>query len=79
MQVALTDLKADAGKYIDLAETQDIIIIKNGKPTVKIVRFDKESLFPKKVSEKITSVEQLFGTLPSDVDLDDARTERLLK
>ena len=79
MQVTLTDLKANAGKYIDLAETQDIIITKYGKPTVKIVRFDKEPWYLKKVPENITSVEQLFGTLPNDIDLDDVRIERLSK
>jgi len=39
----------------------------------------KESRYTKKMSEKITSVEQLFGTLPGDIDLDDVKTERLSK
>jgi prevent-host-death family protein len=77
MQVALSDLKINVGKYVDLAETQDVIITKYGKPTAKIIRFDKEPWYMKKMPEKITSVEQLFGTLPSDIDLDDVRTERL--
>ena len=33
----------------------------------------------KEIPEKITSVEQLFGTIPNDIDLDDVRTERLSK
>ncbi len=77
MQVALSDLKANVGKYVDLSETEDIIITKYGRPTAKIVRFDKEPWYLKEVPEKITSVDQLFGTLPSDVDIDDVRMERL--
>jgi len=79
MQVALSDLKVNVGKYVDLAEAEDVIITKYGKPAAKIVRFDKEPWYTKKIPERITSVEQLFGTLPGDVDLDDIRTERLSK
>ncbi|MDR1754265.1 MAG: type II toxin-antitoxin system prevent-host-death family antitoxin [Eubacterium sp.] len=77
MQVALSDLKVNVGKYIDLAETEDVIITKYGKPAAKIVRFDKEPWYVKKMPEQITSIKQLFGTLPSDVDLEDIKTERL--
>lgn len=77
MQVSLSDLKVNVGKYVDLAETEDVIITKYGKPAAKIIRFDKEPWFSKEIPDQITSVEQLFGTLPSDVDLDDVRTERL--
>ena len=77
MQVALSDLKVNVGKYVDYSETEDVIITKYGKPAAKIIRFDKEPWYMKKMPEKITSVEQLFGTLPNDIDLDDIRTERL--
>ena len=77
MQIALADLKINVGKYIDLAETEDIIVTKYGKPAAKIVRFDKVPWYSKEVPKKVTSIEQLFGTLPSDIDLDDMRTERL--
>lgn len=79
MQIALSDLKVNVGKYVDLAEAEDVIITKYGKPTAKIVRFDKEPWYLKKVPERVTSIEQLFGTLPSDIDLEDVRTERLTK
>ena len=79
MQITISDLKVNAGKYVDLAETEDIIITKYGKPAAKIIRYDKEPWYLKKMPEKITSVEQLFGTLPSDIDLDDVKTERLSK
>ena len=79
MQISLSDLKVNVRKYVDLAETEDVIITKYGKPAAKIIRFDKEPWFTKNIPEQITSVEQLFGTLPSDVDLDDVKTERVSK
>ena len=79
MRIALSDLKVNVGKYVDLAETVDIIVTKYGKPAAKIIRYDKEPWHFKKMPERITSVEQLFGTLPSDVDLGETKAERLLK
>ena len=79
MQIALSDLKVNVGKYVDLADTEDVVITKYGKPAAKIIRFDKEPWYMKKLPEKITSVESLFGTIPNDIDLDDVRMERLTK
>ena len=79
MQIALSDLKVNVGKYVDLADTEDVVITKYGKPAAKIIRYDKEPWYMKKLPEKITSVESLFGTIPNDIDLDDVRTERLAK
>lgn len=79
MQIALSDLKVNVGKYVDLADTEDVVITKYGKPAAKIIRYDKEPWYMKKLPEKITSVESLFGTIPNDIDLDDVRTERLGK
>jgi len=77
MEVALSDLKINVGKYVDLAETTDVIITKYGKPAAKIIRFDKEPWYMKKMPEQITSIDQLFGTVPADIDLEDVRAERL--
>jgi prevent-host-death family protein len=79
MQVALSELKTNVGKYVYLAETEEIIITKYGKPTAKIISFQREPWYEKKIPKKITSIEELFGTLPSDVDIDDVKTERLTK
>ncbi|MDR3295982.1 MAG: type II toxin-antitoxin system prevent-host-death family antitoxin [Clostridiales Family XIII bacterium] len=79
MQIALSDLKVNVGRYVGLAETEEVIITKYGKPAAKIIRFDKEPWYMKKIPEKVTSFEQLVGTLPSDIDLDDVRMERLSK
>jgi len=77
MQVALSDFKVNVSMYVDLAETTDVIITKYGRPTAKIVRFNNEPWYAKKMPEPITSIAQLFGTLPSDVDHDDVKAERL--
>jgi antitoxin (DNA-binding transcriptional repressor) of toxin-antitoxin stability system len=79
MQITLSDLKVNVGKYVDLSEEEDVIITKYGKPVAKIVRFDRVPWYTRKVPEKVTDIEQLFGTLPSDIDLDDVKTERLTK
>ena len=79
MQIALSELKINVGKYVELAESQDVIITKYGSPIAKIIRFDKEPWYLKKMPGTVTSVDQLFGTLPGDVDLDDVKTERLSK
>jgi prevent-host-death family protein len=79
MQIALSDLKINVGKYVDLSESEDIIITKYGKPAAKIIRYDKEPWYLKEIPEKVTSIGQLFGTLPNDIDLDEVRNERLSK
>jgi len=79
MQVALSDLKINVGKYVDLSETEDIIITKYGKPAAKIIRYDKEPWYMKKLPDEIISIESLFGTLPNDIDLDNVRMERLMR
>ena len=79
MQIALSDLKLNIDKYVDLAETEDIIITKYGKPAAKIIRFDKEPWQLKEIPEKISCITQLFGTLPNDLNLDDVKEERLAK
>lgn len=42
-------------------------------------RFDDDEQSLKQLPEEITSIEQLFGTLPSDIDLDEVKKDRLLK
>jgi len=79
MQVALSDFKINVGKYVDLAETADVIITKYGKPALKIIRFDNEHQHLRKMPKKITSIEDLFGTLPCDESLDDVKAERLTR
>ena len=68
MQISLSELKTNTGKYVALAEKQDIYITKNGKRIAKII-----SAKP----DKLAAANTLFGILPPNADLDDAKTERL--
>jgi prevent-host-death family protein len=79
MLVTLSDLKVNVGRYVNLAETEDVIITRYGKPAAKITRFDKEPWYLRRIPEKVTSIEQLFGTLPNDIDIDDIIAARLSK
>ena len=54
MQITLSDLKVNVGKYVELAETQDVIITKYGSPVAKIIRYDKEPWYMKKMPETMT-------------------------
>ncbi|MDR3049016.1 MAG: type II toxin-antitoxin system prevent-host-death family antitoxin [Elusimicrobiota bacterium] len=68
MQVTLTELKTNTGKYVALADSEDIFITKNGKKIAKITSAKMD---------KITSAKALFGIIPNDIDLDSSRMERL--
>jgi len=69
MQISISELKVNVGKYINLAEKQDIFITKNGKQVAKIVST--------KIN-KVAAMKSIFGAIPSDADLDKAKAERLL-
>lgn len=69
MQVSISELKTNIGKYIDLAETQDIFITKNGKQVAKIVSTK---------IDKVAAMRSVFGAIPPDADLDRTKKERLL-
>lgn len=65
IKVSLSELKSHTGKYVDLAASEKTVYItKRGRPIAKIV-----STAP--------DIMSLIGFLPSDVDLDEAREERL--
>lgn len=68
MQISVSDLKANAGKYVALADREDIYITKNGKRVAVLT-----SARPNKEAD----ARSLFGILPADADLDAARAERL--
>jgi antitoxin (DNA-binding transcriptional repressor) of toxin-antitoxin stability system len=73
MQVALSDLKTNVVKFVDLAETEDVIIIKYGKPAAKIVRFDSDISALSRTEEQAADVRPpfQFGCLKGVLDIDD--------
>lgn len=65
IKVSLSELKSRTGKYVELAAAEETVYItKRGRAIAKIV-----STAP--------DIMSLIGFLPSDVDLDKARDERL--
>ncbi|MCD7889374.1 MAG: type II toxin-antitoxin system prevent-host-death family antitoxin [Oscillospiraceae bacterium] len=70
MTVTATEFKMNLGKYLVLAETEDVFISKNGKVSVKLVNSNQD---------KVEAMRSLFGILPSDISIEDAREERLGK
>jgi prevent-host-death family protein len=68
MQISLSELTTELGKYIDLADKQDIYVTRGGKPVARITSAE---------SSKVTAARALFGILPVDADLDAAREDRL--
>lgn len=70
MIVTATEFKTNFGKYLDMIAKEDIFITHNGKTIAKIV------------NPQISAVDSLRGMLkdvPSDIDLDSLREERLSK
>ena len=41
--ITITDLKNDIGKYVSLANNEDIIITKNGKPVSKLTSISENN------------------------------------
>lgn len=67
MVVTATELKSNLGRYLELAEHEDILISKNGRTVAKLSNPNAER------GEAMTS---LFGILPEHVTTDDARAIR---
>jgi prevent-host-death family protein len=61
MQISVSEFKINVGKYIGMAETQDIFITKNGKQVAKIVGTRRD---------KAAELKALFGIakLPPEYD-----------
>lgn len=70
MSVTVAELEMNVGKYLKIAETEDVFITENGKIIAKITNpnVDKRAI-----------VDSLFGIIPADITLEEAREERLSK
>lgn len=70
MIVTATEFKTNFGKYLDMITKEDIFITRNGKTIAKVV------------NPQISAVDSLRGilkTVPSDINLNSLREERLSK
>ena len=68
MSITATELKANLGKYLQLAESEDIYITKNGRVV---------SLLCSPYKDKIEKLNALIGILPEDADFEKIREERI--
>ena len=69
MSVTATELKNNLGKYLLLSATEDVFITKNGKVVEKLTS---------PYENRVQTARSLFGILPREADIDEARRERTL-
>lgn len=70
MSITATELKSNLGKYLMLAAKEDIFITRNGKVVAKLSNPNQD---------RVEIATSLFGALPADITLEEARKERLEK
>ena len=70
MSITATELKANLGKYLLLAATEDIFITKNGRIIAKLTS---------PYQNKLDMIDSLFGSIPDTITLEEARKEQLVK
>ncbi len=68
MSITATELKMNLSKYLLLAETEDIYITRNGKVIAKLSN---------PYQDRVDVAKSLFGSIPSDMTLEQAKKERL--
>ncbi|MCI8550872.1 MAG: type II toxin-antitoxin system prevent-host-death family antitoxin [Lachnospiraceae bacterium] len=68
MSITATELKANLGKYLLLAATEDIFITKNGRIIAKLTS---------PYQNKLDMIDSLFGSIPDTITLEEARKEQL--
>lgn len=68
MSITATELKQNLGKYLLLSAKEDIYITKNGKIVAKLTNPHQN---------RADMAKSLFGILPEDASLEDAKEERL--
>lgn len=67
MDITATEFKKNFGYYLALAEREDIIITKNGRPYRILSDYNKT---------RKDLVSELCGVLPSEMSLEESREER---
>lgn len=70
MSITATELKSNLGKYLLLAEKEDIFITKNGKIIAKLTN---------PYLKKVEIAQSLFGILSDKITLEESKEERLNK
>lgn len=68
MSITAMELKINLSKYLMLAETEYIYITRNGKVVAKLTN---------PYQDRVDIAKSLFGILPNDMTLEEAKEERL--
>ena len=68
MAITATVLKANLGKYLNLAAKEDVFITQYGKVVAKLTN---------PYQDKLEIAESLFGSVPDTITLEQVREERL--
>ena len=67
MSITATELKLNLGKYLKLAEKEDIFITRNGKVIAKLSNHN---------ADRVEMAKSLLGVIPADITLEEARAEK---
>ena len=68
MSITATELKQNLSKYLLMAEREDVFITRNGKVVAKLTN---------PYQNRVDMARSLFGILPDDTTVEQARSERL--
>lgn len=68
MSITATELKNNLGKYLSISVMEDVFITKNGKIVAKLTN---------PYQDRVDTAKSLFGILPENADLQEAKKERL--
>lgn len=70
MTITATEFKLNLGKYLSMAEREDIIITRNGRVVAKLTNPNQD---------RVDMAKELFGVIPQNASIDQVRRERLKK
>ncbi len=70
MTITATEIKNNLSKYLTLSMTEDVYITRNGKIVSKLTN---------PYQDRVAIAKSLFGVLPDDITLEEAKEERLNK
>lgn len=70
MSITATELKNNLSKYLLLSATEDVYITRNGKVISKLTN---------PFQSRVDIAKSLFGVIPSNITLEQAREEKLNK
>ena len=70
MSITATELKANLGKYLLMAATEDVYVTRNGRTVAKLTS---------PYQNKLDTVNSLFGSIPAGMTLEESKEERLTR